>query len=201
MTVIVAIKYRKTGDVYIGSDSAITAGKNIEKTKNPKICSKPFNIVDTDGNVLEHRFLIIGFAGAFSVFNFMKYSYMAPDLIEGTDIRTYLINSFLFCLKEELEVSGLVDMNGTQMVTNSTFLIIYNGDIFEIEDNLGLFEPDSDYVAIGVGKDLALGSLYSIKRNKPSNRIKKAIEATAHHSLYVNDKYDWYRITEDDYKC
>ena len=51
MTVIVAIKYRKTGDVYIGSDSAITAGKNIEKTKNPKICSKPFNIVDTDGNV------------------------------------------------------------------------------------------------------------------------------------------------------
>jgi ATP-dependent protease HslVU (ClpYQ) peptidase subunit len=200
MTVIVAIKYKKTGDVYIGSDSAISSGNNIEISKNPKICSKPFNMVDENGNKIDTRHLIIGFSGIFSIFNFIRYSYKAPDYIQGTDFRTYLINSFLYCLKTELELSGLVDMNGTQIKTNSNFLIVYNGDIFEIEDNLGLFEPDGDYVAIGVGKELALGSLYSTKRNKPSNRIKKAIEATAYHSLYVNDKYDWYRITEDDYK-
>ena len=68
---------------------------------------------------------------------------------------------------------------------NSSYLFAFEDQLFLIGMDASVIEVE-DYVAIGSGKNEAIGSLLSTENEAPEQRIVKAIKASVANDLYVD---------------
>ena len=173
MTCIIAIT--KDGTVYMGGDSAASESESglISTTKMPKVFKKD-----------EY---LIGYAGSFRMGKFIQYSVefpkppswaKTPDKIDEF-MNGHLIPHIRKQVKEhELEGGEKEEFN---------FIIGLRGSIFEIDDVWAAYEPATDYISIGSGSPVALGSLYSTAGwSNPKKRIQIALESASKYNIYVS---------------
>ena len=178
MSVVVAIK--KNGKIYMGCDSQVTCGgtrttlKNSNNYKIWQVQNAEHCLMGSVGN-LRDACVIRTMDNLVTEYNIYRrhisfefiVNKIVPDIIDRLQEAKYLKkgdsfdsmdSSFLFAFEDQLYYIG------------------FDGSVIEVED----------YVAIGSGKNEAIGSLLSTEKEAPEERIIKAIKASAANDLYVD---------------
>jgi hypothetical protein len=167
MTCIVGIQHQ--GRVYIGGDSAGISGDSLTSRADAKVFTVgPY---------------VMGFAHSFRMGQLLRYRLKAPKPpVRGLD--RFMVTGFVDAVRTALFDGGtLTDRNGVQ--EGFTFLVGVGGRLYHIDTDFQIERTHDDYLAVGCGDDLALGSLFSTRGQQPRPRIRLALGAAAHHSSGV----------------
>jgi len=170
MTCIVGVV--KGGTVWLGGDSAATDGRlNRTIIKDPKVFIKG-----------EFGF---GVCGSPKVMDAVAHSFVPPEQENGTDERTFLVETFVPALREKLVELDCAGKNsspfggGSDVVYEGEMLVGYRGMLYKLQGNFQLIHSASGYDTTGSGGTLALGSLEATKKmGNPRKRVLAALEAS-----------------------
>lgn len=178
MTCIVAIK--ENDKIYIGADSAAISDTSISIRKDPK--------------VFKNGKFIFGFSGSFRFGQLLRFSFKPPKHEKKDDFE-YLCTDFVKKLQSTLEKNGLGSENKrSEREVEGSAIIGYRGNIYMMDSDFQIAIPVDNFVAIGCGTDLALGSLHTTesllglgeyKKLSSETRIKLALTAASTYSSGV----------------
>lgn len=191
MTIIVTVKTDEK--IIIGADKRIIEDNIIVSEESSKILIKDLTIESYNG--INHEQFLIGFSGAYSLFELLK-TFTPPRKLNKDDFLEYLYKTFVPDLNSHLRKYNFIqDYNGSEGV-NWEVLIAYKNRLFRVEYNLGICEVSSHYYAIGAPRDIALGSLYTNSLDNVTSEymVKTAIRACATHQTGCNDNMELYSI-------
>ena len=182
MTCIVGVVDKDTNDVYIGGDSAGTTDAfSLTILKTPKVFKRgPF---------------IFGCCGSFRHLQLLQYDNQLNDLRtqeKDEEDFSYLVNVFIKRVIKLYEKGGkIVDDCGTK--TGGFFLLGYNGNLYEVEDDFSIIQSVNSYDACGCAEDLALGSLHTSERLtslSPIQKIELALETAEKFNAAVKGPFN-----------
>jgi ATP-dependent protease HslVU (ClpYQ) peptidase subunit len=166
VTCIVGVQHE--GRVYIGGDSAGVAGRTLTPRSDPKVF--------TNGQYL------MGFALSFRMGQLLRYAFKAPEPKGNLD--RFMATTFADAVRDCFERGGFLQSDRGRE-EGGLFLIGVHGQLYSFEADHQFCRTHDDYLAIGCGDDVALGSLHSTRGQAPRTRIKKALEAAAYHNTGV----------------
>lgn len=147
MTCIVAYKDETTGHIYVGADSGGYAENSLLVVrKDPKIFIKGKFIFGYSGSFRDGQILMNRFNPAPQIKGQSDFSYMC----------TYVVDNIVHVLKE----AGRVNKESDYAEVESGIIIVYNGEIYAVYQDLQVEMLEANYNAVGSGADFALGALY-----------------------------------------
>lgn len=164
VTCIVGIAF--DGVVYMGGDSAATAGPSLS--------------VRADRKVFLNGAFLIGFTSSFRMGQLLQYVFSPPVHHAEVDVFRYMVAEFIPSVRKCLSDGGYSKQdNGRD--SGGAFLVGYHGRLFQVESDFQVGEAICGFDAVGCGCDLALGSLYSTAGANvlPYSRIDTALAAAA----------------------
>ena len=164
MTCVVGLEDK--GNIYIGADSAGSAGTNLS--------------IRADEKVFMNGPFIIGFAGSFRMGQLLRYKFDPPKQSVKTDDMKYMVTDFIDAAKKCFTDNGFGSTS-----TGGLFVVGYNKKLYRIDSDFQVGKLVLPYVAIGSGECYALGSLHSSATKNPEQKIKLALQAAATFSLGV----------------
>jgi ATP-dependent protease HslVU (ClpYQ) peptidase subunit len=177
MTCVVAIK--KDGVVYMGADSAGSAGFNIRTRVDPKI-----HIVGP---------YILGFTSSFRMGQLLGHAFEPPVRDSATPVDKFMSTIFIDAIRKCLKDGGWASKSN-ETEAGGNFLVGYEGRIFNIFSDYQVGETALDYEAIGCGEEFAMGALFACKVKDPEAKIKVALEAAEHFSCGVRGPFIFNRL-------
>jgi hypothetical protein len=177
MTCVVGIKTSE--GVYIGGDSAMTNDYGLQTILTS---SKVFPVVNDQGTRI-----LLGCTTSGRMMQLLQYELELPPY-EGEDVMAYLVVGLVNAVRDCLKAGGFATMEDGREEGGS-FLIGFEGRLFEMQSDYQINEPTSGYEAIGVGAQLALGALYVTPNLPPEQRIENALLAASFHNAYVKPPY------------
>lgn len=168
MTCIVGIQ--KGSEVWIGGDSAGTAGNMHQRVRKDK-------------KVFVRGEFIIGFCGSFRMGDLMKHTLVLPETREGVDDTAFMVNDFVDavrkCFAEEAAKSG-----DEKLVP--AFLVGFRGKLYNVQGDYQVGQPEDGFDATGCGADIAMGAMHASKSvRSPKKRILQALEASERNNAAV----------------
>ena len=178
MSVVVAIKEK--GKIYLGCDSQVTCGGTRTTLKNPnnykiwKVQNAKHCLMGAVGN-LRDACLIRTMDNLVTEYNIYK-KHICFD---------FVVNQIVPDIIEKLKYYNYLKKDGFFDSMNSSYLFAFEDQLFLIGMDASVIEVE-DYVAIGSGKNEAIGSLLSTENEAPEQRIVKAIKASVANDLYVD---------------
>jgi ATP-dependent protease HslVU (ClpYQ) peptidase subunit len=147
MTCIVGWLDKKNKTAYMGGDSA---GVN-----------DSFDIrVRKDVKVFKRGEMLFGYTSSFRMGQLLRFELVIPKHKSNVDTYEYMCTDFIEAVRQLLKKKGFTTVSSNSE-SIGTFLVIYKGRLFEIEDDLQVAEDESCYNSCGCGARYALGSLYS----------------------------------------
>lgn len=171
MTCIVGFIDRENKKIFIGADSAGVGSYHIRTRKDSKVFIRdPF---------------IMGFTSSFR----MGQLLMSDDRFnirrqkEGESNYEYMVSAFIPAVQKLFKDGGFLESK-SDVLGGGTFLVGYNGCLYEIQDDFQVAEYADDFMAIGCGEPYALGSLYT-SSGSIVERITKALECAEYFSSGV----------------
>lgn len=171
MTCIVGLV--ENDKVYIGGDSAGVGGYDITVRKDVKVFRNgPF---------------LMGFTSSFRMGQLLAYKLRVPvRQPEYTEIMAFMVTTFIDSVRSCLKEGGFSRSKEGEE-SGGSFLVGYEGRLFEVHEDFQIGESYDDYSAVGCGDNYAIGSLYTTRGGvwSPEERITMALEAAAHHSAGV----------------
>ncbi len=178
MSVVVAIK--KDGKVFLGCDSQVTIGGTRATLKNPN----NYKIWKVNGasNCLMG---IVGVVRDACVIKTMDGLVTDYNIYKNEINYSFVVNKLVKAIIERLKEVNFLKKDGPFESMDSDFLFAYKDQLYYISGYGAVLEID-DYVAIGCGKNEAVGSLLSTEGLDPVERIIKSIKASAVNGLYVD---------------
>lgn len=163
MTCIAVV--RQDDKIYMAGDRGVSDDDTIGVCSSPKVWKK-------EG-------YLFGYAGSMDG-DRLRHLFVPPTPEPRVDIDKFMYGKFLKALRKFYE-EWWVDVS-----TSSDFgmIICIKGKIYEHNaSDMSLTQYDSDYLAMGSGGHLALGSLHSTKNQKdPRKRVNGAVQAAIAHS-------------------
>ena len=175
MSVVIAIK--ENNKIYLAVDSQCTCGTSKLTLSNPN----NYKIWRTKG--LNHSFMChTGMCRDIGVIKYNNFISEKRSMLGNIDI-DFVQGEMIFDMYDALKERGFSDdENGPHM--SSEFIFAYKDKIFELSRGLYVIEID-DYVALGSGRDSAMGSLTSTVGEPVEKRLLKAIVAAQNIDLGV----------------
>jgi len=161
MTCIVGLL--DNGTIYMGGDSAGVNCNFMLQTRK-------------DEKVFINKEFIFGFTSSFRMGQLLRYSLVPPKRYVETDVYSFMVNDFINSVRKCLKDGGYAQKDKEEE-SGGTFLVGYQGRLFEIQSDYQVAEVFENYASCGCGFDLALGSLYSTEGQKPEDRVRIALEA------------------------
>lgn len=174
MTCIVGLLDRE--NIYIGGDSAAINDYGLSIRKDKKIFVK--------GD------FIFGFAGSYRMGQLLKYSFIPPEHDKNMDTYEYMVLNFIETLRECLSKGGLTAIKNNEEEIGGIFLVGYKQRLFCVQSDFQVSERVDSFDAIGVGDQVALGSLYSTNGMHPEERILQALKASENFNSGVRGPFD-----------
>lgn len=168
MTCIVGIA--EGGKVCIGGDSAGVSGYTVTVRSDPK--------------VFRTGAFLVGFTTSYRMGQLLRYAFHAPVQPEGVDTFEYMVTLFVETIRECLKTGGYAKKE-LEQETGGSFLVGYAGHLFQIDNDYQVGECAEGYMAVGSGKEIALGALYVTRGQAPHARVEAALAAAAHHTAYI----------------
>lgn len=179
MTCIVGLN---TSDrLFVAGDSASIEHQSMRIQKRPD--EKVFIRKTHDGNEM-----LFGFCSSWRLGQLLRYVVKIPKHQPGMFVNEYLVSSFIPELQACLFKSHAV-LNPGQGI--GQVVVAYCGHLFTIESDFSLTHHTNGLVAVGVGTDIALGSLFTSETYMidPVERIEKALDAASEFNAGVCKPY------------
>ena len=173
MTCIVGLL--ENGNIYMGGDSAGVGGYSLSTRKDEKV-------------FINGEF-IFGFTTSFRMGQLLRYSLDPLERYPKIDVYKFMVNDFINAVRKCLKDGGYAQKDKEEEL-GGTFLVGYQGRLFEIEDDYQVAEVFENYASCGCGFDLALGSLFSTEGQEPEKRVRMALEAAAKFSAGVSPPFN-----------
>jgi len=187
MTCIIGMEHK--GKVYLGADRAVTIGDTVSIMNEPKI-------YDISNGLFN---FILADAGSTKLGDIIKYNF-SQELRKNTkeevkDIHAYMRTIFVDTLAlsfnehlHQIKMGRLINENELSGLEFSEMLVGVQGHLFKVDATLSVLDLKDDIDAIGVGADVAIGSLtQSLKSNK--KRDAESIKKYFRDSLSISAKY------------
>lgn len=163
MTCIIGLEQK--GTVWIGGDSAGTAGNMTQRVRKDK-------------KVFVKGEFIIGFCGSFRMGDLLKHTLKLPEQQTGHDNVSFIVNEFVTALRTCLDEENAKTRGEDKLAPD--ILVGYRGQLFNISCDYQVGQPNSGFDAVGCGADVALGAMHASRKTRdPRKRITEALEASA----------------------
>lgn len=171
MTCIAVV--RQDNKIYMAGDRGVSDEETINVSSSPKVWKK-------EG-------YLFGYAGSMDG-DRIRHLFVPPQPDARVNIDKFMYGKFLKALRKFYE-EWWVDVS-----TSSDFgmIICVKNKIYEHNAaDMSLTQYDQDYLAMGSGGHLALGSLYATKNQKdPRKRATSAVQAAIAHSTTCRGPID-----------
>lgn len=167
MTCIVGIK--KDNEIFIGGDSAAITGQHINYRADEK--------------VFINGKMIFGFSHSFRIGQKLRYSLKIPRQKCADDYK-YLCTNFMDSV---FEIT-----NDKEEAKKLNFIFGYKGNLYTVHSDGQVEKVLDEFTAIGSGRDLALGSLYTTRAlgyKEPEGQITHALNAASYYCASVSPPY------------
>ena len=163
MTCIVGMV--EDGKVYIGGDSAVTAGNTVRAVKHPKVFRNgPF---------------VIGCVGSVRMSQLLEYVLNVPPQGDDVTDKKYMITVFAEAVRTCLKEYGFAEVEDNKE-RFGTFLVGYHGGLYSVYSDLQVTQYLDGMTACGSGEEYALGALYTLKGLDAEGRILVALAAASY---------------------
>jgi ATP-dependent protease HslVU (ClpYQ) peptidase subunit len=173
MTCIAVVRDKVNNKLWMAGDRGVSDDNVINVSSSPKIWKK-------EG-------YLFGYAGSMDG-DRIKHLFVPPQFEGRGSIDKFMYSKFLKALRNFYE-GWWVDTS-----TSSDFgmIICIRGKIYEHNaGDMSLTQYEQDYLAMGSGSDLALGSLYSTQKQKDARkRAVLAVNAAINHSMSCKGPID-----------
>jgi ATP-dependent protease HslVU (ClpYQ) peptidase subunit len=146
------------------------------------------NRADQKMVIKDNRFLI-GFAGSYRIGQIIVSNFMPPRN-DSMNPEKYMRTDFIAAMRESLSENGIQ----SQTMDNTSFLIGYAGQLFWIQDDFQIAEIAHDYMAIGSGCEVALGSLFSTESLTSEERLTTALRASMEFKAGIRAPFHMLRL-------
>jgi len=175
MTCIVGIEIPGVG-VLMGADSCASDGY-----KSYKI---------TDSKLFIKNGVSFGYTTSFRFADILKHHVVIPDNTTGLSDSEFLIKEVVFEIREKLKEHGYSKIANNNEIGGEA-LIGYRGKLYELQSDYSLMGYTHGYGSCGSGMYYALGSLYTTKNSKISDkdRLTWALMAAAEYSPGVSPPF------------
>lgn len=177
MTLIVGVIDHDSGAVLIGGDSFVGNGEYVVKSPSDKVFSRYTNA----GKI------IFGVSGDFRGDNLLR-QVRPPEHSDGLATDQYISGPLVDAIQAKFKAHRYTQSDQEKDSQDLTIMIGYQGRLFTMWVNFDVIEA-INYMAIGAGMYVALGSLFSTVRDYPADKITRAIEAAAYHNPFVRTPY------------
>ena len=183
MTCIVGIAMN--GHVIMGGDSAGISGLDLT--------------VRSDEKVFRRGPFLMGFTSSFRMGQLLRYKLEVPEHPKGMADLEYMTILFVDSVRECLE-SGGWKKKKDEREEGGTFLVGYNGQVYEVHDDFQLAWPVNGYSACGCGAQVALGAIYGIQfaGYGPRAMVQVALEAAEEFNAGVRGPFVILSSEEDE---
>ncbi len=173
MTCIAVVRDSATNKIYMAGDRVVSDDNTINVCSSPKVWKK-------EG-------YLFGYAGSMDG-DRIKHLFVPPTPEPRVNIDKFMYSKFLKALRKFYE-EWWVDISPS---SDFGLIICVKGKIYEHNAaDMSLTQYDQDYLAMGSGGDLALGSLYSTKSYKDGRkRANLAVQAAINHSTSCKGPID-----------
>jgi ATP-dependent protease HslVU (ClpYQ) peptidase subunit len=173
MTCIAVVRDAATNKIYMAGDRGVSDDNTINVCSSPKVWKK-------EG-------YLFGYAGSMDG-DRIKHLFVPPTPEPRVNIDKFMYSKFLKALRKFYE-EWWVDVSPS---SDFGLIICVKGKIYEHNAaDMSLTQYDQDYLAMGSGGDLALGSLYSTKLYKDGRkRANMAVQAAINHSTSCKGPID-----------
>lgn len=177
MTCIVG--YLDGEDIYIGGDRAGVGGSSLR--------------VRNDTKVFKSGNFIFGYTSSFRMGQLIRFKFKPPKHYrdEASDFE-YMCTDFIDELRTCLKDGGYARENNNVEI-GGTFLVGYNGTIYQIHCDFQVSMHEASFDACGCGEEYAMGAMYVLHNNKemsPEDKITNALKAAESYSAGVRGPFD-----------
>lgn len=175
MTCIVGVVHK--GKVWLGGDSAGVDGDSLSSV--PRV----------DKKIFRNGPFIMGFTTSFRMGQLLTYAFDPPRPHGDEDLMRFMVTDFVDAVRHCLMKGGFAERKD-EVETGGTFLVGYDGRLFNIAGDYQVGENSHGFDACGCGEELALGSLFTTKsQSDPKARLKTALMAAGEFSGGVRPPY------------
>lgn len=173
--------------VYIGGDSAGSAGHYMTKRKDPKV-------------FVRHPF-IFGFTTSFRMGQILmcgdlKIRQQKKDEVDYE----YMVNAFIPSIIKLFRENNWERKSKDGEVEGGTFLVGYKDKLYSIENDFQVAENLNNYDCVGCGADIAKGAMFAMSKDDTINaetRIKTALEAASEFSSWCASPFNIVKMVND----
>ena len=172
MTCIIGMKFR--GKVFMGCDSALLSGWNIQASDQPKI----FRVGD----------FLLGHTGNPRMAQLVQHHLVVRDRKDGEGEVAYLIAGLVPAMRLCLKEGGLTEIDNNVEEADGAFLVAYDGVLAVVYANFQVTVFADGLAAIGAGAQVAKGALATFTGIVPDDELDmtKAIK----YSLGIAGRYN-----------
>lgn len=172
MTCIAAIAEK--GKVYIGADSAGVADWDMN--------------IRADEKVFKNGECLFGFTSSFRMGQLLRYKFKIPDKPQNMTDKVFINTLFIDEIRKCLKDGGYMKITDNRE-KGGEFIVGYNGNIYQIQNDFQIALPADLLAACGCGASYAKAVMYITKNLSPQNRIRKALQTAEHFSAGVRGPY------------
>jgi ATP-dependent protease HslVU (ClpYQ) peptidase subunit len=142
-----------------------------------------------DRKVFEVGEYLIGFTTSFRMGQILMHGWEPPQPPRANSaLFGFMVTDFVDSVRQRFKGGGFGKVeNGEE--TGGAFLIAVRGRLFEIEEDYQVGETCNGFAAVGCGREVALGSLFSTKGNEPRARVVTALKAAEEFSTSVRGPF------------
>lgn len=170
MTCIVGLEHE--GKVYIGGDSAGTAG-HIQRQR-------------ADEKVFTTDDFAFGFCGSYRTGQLLRHVLDPPPFDPRTDPDRYLAGPFVDSVRAALKRGGALRQEDNVDRLDGPFIVGWRGRLYEIESDFQVARGVEPFATTGSGWQLALAALAANDvKSPPRDRVTRALEIAAKYDAYV----------------
>lgn len=185
MTCIVAFKIKDVED----KEFVVLAGDKLCSNGDTKrVYSKP--------KIFQNGDFWIGYTTSFYMGQLLQYVWTPPFKEESTNEDDYIFGDVVQSLSKVFADNNFGEVKGKESLepNHGTFIMIYNGRIFEVFSNLAILEVDK-FASVGCGSEVMEGALLMALELPNDLELKdilnKAYRIVSERSCGVSYKFDW----------
>jgi hypothetical protein len=170
MTCIAGIA--KDGIVHMSGDSAACSDWDVR--------------VEAGSKVFQNGAFLIGYTTSFRMGQVLRYAAGFTEPTPGRNLTEFMVSTFITEVMTALKLNGVTTVDKGRAV-GGQFLVGVNGHLFAIESDFSVLENPSGEMAVGVGADYAMGSMFSTRGliDDPKKRLEIALAAASTFSMGV----------------
>jgi hypothetical protein len=171
------------GNIYMGGDSAGTCDSGRQSLYGNEKVFFP----------VHGPCYLIGSAGSFRLQQVLHYVFQPPPPPDAdVDLMGFMVNDFVDALRVCYEKAGILGRcdDGSEAGTVGTFMVGYQGRLFQVDSHFQVLEDRADYCAIG---EEVAGALFA-SSGTPYDRVQIALSASARHNSMVREPFVVHRL-------